>query len=536
MIHKLKFRPSNSFYNDYVSKKETAQNILGTFDKDSIRSLSNKLSAVTYPAEIRTELLQYNQDLKSEKAQKYKSALSNPNARFIVTGQQLGILGSPMYTFYKALTAVKLAEVLNLEQNEFFYIPLFWLESEDHDFQEVNHFRMWDRQFGVKKYTYTGEDKGRCSMRHYQFDSSIAELIKQVDSDLADTEFKPWVMDFLRENYQAGNNWIQAEREMLKLFFDQYGLLYFPPGEPGIKRSSSPLFEKVAHNAEANDEAFVTGSREMVRAGYDNQVSVIPGKAFLFFENDELQREHLLFGDHSFNLSESRRPLTKDNVLQFIRQKPHKVSTNVVSRTLLQSYLMPVSCYVAGPGEIAYWGQLGMVFKMMKLERPVVYPRISATLVEPKIQRYFKKLGLEYSEVGNDEKLFLENFAKNKNLEDLQLIESGREQINEVLVRLKQNMLKIDATLDSAWQKAHGRIQQQFDFIQQKTLNAIQQQNQVDQNRLRQIYAAFYPQNLPQERAVSILYFINKFGLDSLRSSLNELDALDIQHQVLQID
>jgi len=533
MSNVLKTKLYNKFYYDYLSGNKEIQKFLPAFKNVNWQETTKSiLENNNIYRQVKEQIIRQNSDISSERDLEKLSELKNENSVFIITGQQLGLLASPLYTIYKMITAVNLADYLNSQNLGFNYLPLFWLESEDHDFQEINHFGIWDKNFNPIKLTYQGHDRGKTSIKHYTFDEQINPFIENLRNELIPTEFTDSLFSKLRKIFKTKKLWLNATHEFLKDIFSETGFLFFKPGDPEIKKLSVPFFTKIIENSLELNTQFKNISDELKKQGYPNQVTVYEGKSFLFFEDDELQREHMFFTENHYYTSDTIQKFEKDKLLQVIKNNPEKISTNVVSRPLLQSWLLPTAAYVAGPGEIAYWAQIGGMFEQVKLTMPVVYPRVSATLLEPKIQRFVNKYDFDIENMPKKQEEFI---AKVLSSEDDTTFKNVRVNFAKELETIKQKMISVDPTLENVFSKTSDKILGQADFLEQKTLKAIEQKNQIMVSQLQQIHSAFFPENSPQERYLTFVYFLNKYGSDIIKKLLASLKQDDFRHQIIEI-
>ncbi len=523
----------NTFYRDFINGKKETHEFLPNFKISNWKKLSDLVcgNSIIHP-KVKDNLFKTNSDLTSTKSKENLNLLKKNNTVFIVTGQQLGLLASPLYTIYKMITAIKLADKLNSQNTGFNYIPIFWLESEDHDFEEVNHFGVWDKQFNPKIIKYKGSNDGKKSMRHYDFDENIGDVLDELKNELLTTEFSETLFRKLQLLFKPGMSWLESSRELLKDIFENSGILFFQPGHEEIKSLSTTFFSDVLVKGNELENEFIDRSKKLATAGYANQVTVVPGKTFLFFEDDNLQREHLYRDDKGYYLSDPEKRINQEKIDSIIKNNPEKISTNVISRTLFQSWLMPTVAYIAGPGEIAYWAQIGGLFDKMNLTMPVVYPRLSATIVEPKINRFITKnkvngesLPVKRTDFTNE---FLKSGADN-------FFDSSRISIDRELEILKTKVIEIDSTLENTWQKTKERIINQIDFLENKSVKAKEQKEQVLISQLHQIHNAFFPDENPQERYLTFVYFLNKFGPDIFIRLFENVNLEIHGHQLITI-
>ncbi len=231
----------NKLYKDFVKGKFDEYPNPLTPDWEMI---SNELSPQSDIQQKAKHILKnQNSDLTSEKAKTYLQMLDDPASEIIITGQQLGLFLSPVYTIYKAITVINLVEKLNQEvKNQKKYIPVFWLESEDHDFPEINHFGLWDAGMQPQTLTYSGQDYQKKSIRHYHITEEISLLFDELNEQLIQTEFTSDLISLLKSIYAPGANWLKATRTFFKHLLHDQGLLFFEPGDREIKESVGSIF------------------------------------------------------------------------------------------------------------------------------------------------------------------------------------------------------------------------------------------------------------------------------------------------------
>jgi bacillithiol biosynthesis cysteine-adding enzyme BshC len=474
-----------------------------------------------------------NADLSSEKAQMYLSALDDPDTQLIFTGQQLGLFLSPIYTIYKAITVIKLVEKLNTN-NGTKYIPVFWLESEDHDFAEVNHFGIWDSSMHPQVVKYAGKDDGKKSVRHYKLTDDIHSCISELKEYLIETEFSPDLFSALEKTYKEGTGWLSATRELFKNLFHDQGLLFFEPGHPEIKEISAPFFVHLLENSENISGEFQKKSEQMVDAGYFNQVKALSGRTFVHVEDTEQNRMHIRFEDGRY-LRDNENSISRNEIRSYVDKNIQKISTTVISRPILQSWLFPVAAYIAGPAEVAYWSQLSTLFSKFNLSVPVVYPRISLTLIEPKIDRFISKQAIDITKIEQKKQDFLDDCfaARSEKGEDPFI--ALKSSLSQAKSNITGYLKLVDPTLIASSEKILEKIQHQIDVLAQKAVQAQQRKEQTVTNQLEQVHHSIFPEGVPQERFISIVYFLNKYGPGFVTDLIDKMELNNFQHQIIEI-
>jgi bacillithiol biosynthesis cysteine-adding enzyme BshC len=533
----LKRQLYNSFYHDYIADKSNAHDFINSphhisWDQQ-IHSID--LNSSRYQ-KVKQILIDQNTDLTSEKANINLEYLTHPESVILITGQQLGLFASPLYTIYKIISTIKLAEYLNKQNNSFKYLPVFWLETEDHDFKEINHIGLLDKDFQPKRIIYEGKDRAKVSLRHYQIEPSISSFMSEIEENLLITEFSDDLFKKISENYTPNNNWMTAIRDFLKEIFHPYGLLFFQPGDEALKKISVDFFTQLLLKGKEIRDAFDNQSNKLMAMGYQNQVKNIPGQTFLHLELEDNQREHLYKEGESYFFKDSGKRFNQSEVISLITNNPIIVSSTVVSRPILQSWLLPVAAYIAGPGEIAYWAQLGEMFHGFELAMPVVYPRISATIVEPKIARYIGKYSLEIDDLPYKMNKFIETYFKNlgeKKGEDP--LKDLHQLLDNETIKVESYLKTLDPTLVGIGKKSFERMLQTLDNLENRVIKVKEQKESQLTSHLKQIHASFFPKETPQERFQSPIYYLNKFGPDFIEHLFSELEIDKFNHQLLYL-
>ena len=227
---------------------------------------------------------------------------------------------------------------------------------------------------------------------------------------------------------------------------------------------------------------------------------------------------------------------SREELEDLIKSHPEKISTSVISRPLMQSWLMPVVAYIAGPAEIAYWSQLGTLFDCLQLVVPVVYPRISASILEPKIVRYIVKHNPEITQLSVNRQKFIDAYFKNRQSKDgMNPFEQSKSQLLEIEELYQAYLTELDPTLLQVSKKTFERIHSLLQNIEQKTIKVREQKESILYQNLTQIHESIFPLGQPQERFISIIYFLNKFGPGILKKFADKINITKFKHQLIYI-
>ncbi len=478
--------------------------------------------------------------------------LASADCVAVVTGQQLGILGGPMYAFYKAFSAIQLAKKLSTEFPSVKFVPVFWLESEDHDLDEVAQIHIVNRNSEVETIRYVpselvdgvGADKWRKQVGPIVLEEEPrAKFFAELRAGLPQTAFTEEVLAEYERCYATGKTFVDAFALLLSRCFGKEGLLLFDANSREVKALGRELVKKEIETSPALSEKIILQSVALEES-YHAQVK--PRALNLFYITDDGERllllEHERFTgqtERSFFLKGSRKTFGYDEILKEIEARPERFSPNVVMRPLMQDVFLPTISYVAGPGEIAYFAQFRSGYEWADLPMPLIQPRMSATIVEERFERTFAKFQL------TPEQILLEGRGSNKALFDSMIdspltgtFESALIEIEQRLEGLRESVVGVDATLDGALTSIKGKVLTTVRDFQNKTLAAERKQHATTKAQLDKLLAGLLPAGGLQERELNLVYFLNKYGmgfLDTLKEALVER-ALDFhQHHVIHV-
>ncbi len=461
--------------------------------------------------------------------------LGDSNTITLTTGQQVGIFTGPLYTIYKAITTIKLAEYLKLKYENFNFVPIFWLAGDDHDFEEVRSLNLIDAENNFKTVTYSDgleDEANRGSVGNLEFNENIETVIAEIEKILRPTEFTAELMNFIRSCYNPEQTFASSFKKMMMKFFDEYGLLIIDATDARIKELLKPVFLKEIGEFGLHTNSLVSLSAELEEL-YHAQVKVKPVNLFMNYDGGRHLIEPI---DEEFRLKGKRKRFTKEELLDEIAQAPENFSPNVLLRPVCQDYLFPNAFYIGGPGEISYYAQLQPLYEFYSIPYPIVYPRSSATLLENNSNIVLNKFGLELNEV------FVSNSnITNKIVEILDernfhsLFENSLERIDDIYSSLENELLEIDKTLSDVLEKNKQRTLQNFQALRDKVDKAQARRYENSVRQINKVKNLLYPNENLQERELNIIYFLNKYGMDFIKQLYSQLGINRFTHQIIEI-
>lgn len=460
-------------------------------------------------------------------------ALSSKNTFAIVTGQQLGILGGPLYTFYKIITTIKLAAYLRSIYKEYNFVPVFWLAGDDHDYDEVRFIKMLDDQNKVVNITYSDEieeETNRGDVGSIEFRATINTFFEEVGKNLRETEFKQNVLDFYKSFYSEGKTFKSGFKELIFSLFDKYGLVIFDPQGKELKQLLKPIFKKEILDFRIHTQKLVEISAKLEEV-YHAQVKIQPIN--LFF-HDEEGRYLIEPSENEFKLKRKRRKFTKEELLTLIDETPEKFSPNVLFRPICQDFLLPTAIYVGGPSEISYFAQVMPLYKMFGMPEPIVYPRSSATIVEKAISSVIQKYSVNVTLLfQNPDELVEKVISSQSNYTIENLFRPAYEDVGKAMDELQNNLLLIDKTTSDSVIKYRQKIISYIDELRGKSNESNKRKHDIAMKQLEKLIIALYPEKNLQERELNFIYFADKYGVEVLDQIFNSLEINKFDHQLI---
>jgi bacillithiol synthase len=458
--------------------------------------------------------------------------LRNPQTVAIVTGQQAGLFGGPLFTLLKALTALNLAERIRSEQGVQ-VVTIFWIDSEDHDWHEVRSCGVLDSELAPRS-TSLADMPGAHSgpVAGIRLDDSIETAIAELEATLPSTEFTPDLVGKLRQAYAPGAGMADAFGRWLESILGPLGLVVYDASDRAAKSLVADLFAReVEHPGETARLASEAGDR-LQAAGYHAQAMPAAGSVALF---------HLNSGRHAIQhdgtgFTVGAEPLTREDLIARIRQQPETFSPNVLLRPLVQDTLFPTIAYVAGPNELAYLAQLREVYAAFGIPMPLMYQRASATLVDSNAMKFLTRHNLEF------ESLRAQDEAALNELLQAQLPATVERSVHDALRSVEERMstvalevTQIDPTLEGAARSTLTRMQEDVKKLHAKIIQAAKRKDETLKRQFHHARALVFPGGHPQEREIGFVYFLNKYGPALIDRLVEELPVEMGQHWVITI-
>ena len=517
----------SSFYDFNFNNKEEYINKFKSIKESRTRQMPDRSQLFSI---INNQYVNFK---RSKITSKNIDLLKDEKTLAVVTGQQLGIAGGPLYTFYKIMTAIKLSNYLSERYDDYNFVPVFWLEGDDHDFNEIRSINVIDENNEVSNIKYDDgidDEEDRGSVGQIKITDSINTFFDELNKKLRDTEFKGDLVNKLKDFYGTGKTFKDAFKELVSWLFDEHGLIIFDPQDSEFKALLKPVFKKEINDFRQHTEKLVSVSAELEEL-YHAQVKVHPVN--LFYSNDE-GRFLIEPVENEFRLKRKRKKFTHEELIKIIETSPENFSPNVLLRPICQDFILPTAFYVAGPSEIAYFAQVTPLYKIFEIESPIIYPRSSLTIIEKNINSTLNKYELKIQDIFTEpEKLKIRVVESVSKVTLDEIFKDSSNKIEIALDQLKEKLFEFDKTISDASTKYKQKIFNDLENLKGKALEAQKKKHEITLRQIDKIINSLYPNSNLQERELNFIYFAHKYGLNILKQIFNELEINKFKHQAI---
>ncbi|MTI88759.1 MAG: bacillithiol biosynthesis cysteine-adding enzyme BshC [Balneolaceae bacterium] len=516
--------PFSSLFQTYISNfsKLSSLYTYNPLRDADIEKRSKQLKGGTHRTDYITALKDYHTSLGIEEEQDAPlQKLRQDNVLTVVTGQQLGVYGGPLFTVYKTATAILLARKWEEKLNRP-VVPVFWMADEDHDFDEI----AWTGILGRKDFHKIKLDKegNNFAVADQLINAEFLSFKEKVKEELFDTDFTEALWSQLQGYYKEGHTHGQAFARLINHWFAKEGVLIAGSNYPAVKELLKAELKHSIEEADPIHQAIEKQSTE-VDEGYHQQVT--NGDTNLFYVSKEQGRVKIQKDGSGWKAADTN--WNHEQLLQAIEDQPHAFSPNVFMRPILQDKLLPTLGYVAGPGEIAYYAQMKKLYHEFDLEMPVIFPRLSITLIESGISRITEKLPFDFSDYSKRIEDLEKEFVEQADTPDLEAVfGKWKQDIQSTTERPSKVINEIDPTLDGTVGKTIAGFSNELDKLKGKVYRSIKQQEVTQIKRIEKIKVNLFPDGGLQERSVSPVYFMNKYGLDIWSKLIDELEEQEL--------
>lgn len=504
----------SSFFLDYISKKEKLQPFYHRFPtieafKDQIKDKQSSFSSTVRQTLADTLESQYKDLTTSQITASNIKSLRDDNTFTITTGHQLNIFTGPLYFIYKIVSVINACRRLKEVYPKYNFIPVYWMASEDHDFDEISYFKLYG-----KKYTWITDQQGAVGRFNPQ---SLSTILKQLPGDVS----------IFERAYLKNKTLSDAVRCYVNELFGEEGLVVVDADSRALKAQLALVItdDLFHHSAKTHVE---NTNKALESSGYHTQVYA---REINFFFLDGNLRNRLESTDDGFTVVDSTLRFTSDEIKKLIEKEPEKFSPNVILRPLYQELILPNLAYFGGPAEVIYWLQLKGVFDHFEVPFPILMPRNFALVLDGPTARKFDKTGLTIAELF-EEKNYLFNDWVLKNTHHNLTLTQEHKAFQEMFEEIRKRAEVIDSSLLRMIDAETKRADKSLSKIEQKLLRAEKRKHKDKLRQIEEVKEALFPSGGLQERSDN---FLNFYQSDSgfIKKLLNRFDPFDYSFNIL---
>ena len=465
----------------------------------------------------------------------HATKLGQSNTYAVVTGQQAGIATGPLYTLYKAVGTIRAAAELHRKFPDYTFVPVFWIEGDDHDFDEARTISILERSGDIRTLRYDDGDTRRLHVGDRVIrQNAFQDFIADVRESLGETDFSAELFAKIEAAYAGSDSTLTDgfARSLYALAGD-LPIVLISSRNPILKSLAKEVFVREAQQPEALFQALQSRTNELAEQNIPTPIAPKQGALFLTHQQERLSLD---IEGHGYQLRGTSITMSRDETVALAIEHPERFSPNVALRPLVQDAILPTAIYLGGPSEVAYMGQLQEVYESFGMEQPAIAPRPFVTLVEPKASRALERSGIDSIQ------LFDQNFDPGQQLIDEALENELEEALNMARTLLEEGFEKmkpVTASIDQSLVKALGasshKAGKELDNFGARLRSALKRKNETEINRLEGARALLLPGGALQERTLNPLYIANKYGPERLREVLGEIMLLPGKMQLISL-
>lgn len=525
---------------EYLQGQPDLVNLLGGdfHSPDLLKVVAEKRHKVPYPRDLASAIhADYGEENLTPEMKHSLELLKSGEALAVVTGQQLGLFGGPLYTYYKCLSVIALAQRLTHQLSQP-VIPLFWLENADSDYSEIVSIALPQRDGDIFNLIYTTPQLYEGPIvAYHRYGEEIGETVASLRDYFRDRQSPQGIVDSIAQIYQPGKRVTDAFRELLRDWFGGEGLLAVDPRSPHLLPLTSPFWVKVWEKPNRLLTAISIASRILIDLHLPLQVPLRDDVLPVYYLTPDHTRFRLSLKGERVEITRGEEIGSVEMMRQWALDNPDYFSPSALLRPLLQDFLLPTLAYVAGPSELAYHSQSGKLYDILDIPHPVLIPRLSASLVEPFIKRLLSRHNWSFSDaLGGKEVLLAQKGLTPENI--VQLFDSGSAHLKAWLERIKRAVEESTPQVDISQEldRARRKLTYQWEKLRHLTLRKLNERDNVRIRHSEQVIAHLLPQGKLQERVYSPLYFMALYGQRELRNRLlSDWQPFDPKHLVIYL-
>jgi bacillithiol biosynthesis cysteine-adding enzyme BshC len=413
-------------------------------------------------------------------------------------------------------------------------IPIFWVAGDDHDFEEVNHAYVLDRETEVREVAYKTPPEKQVSTAYVTFgdQDELARAKEQLREYLGDTDFTSQLYDLIDRTYTSEETFASAFGKLMSAFMRDTGLILFCPGDEDAKKFGAPFLKQVIEKQDSLQAAIGEANDEITGLGYHLQVEKKDNAAHLFYDLDG--RKPVMRDGDGFTVDDRR--FSREELLALVDERPERFSPDVLTRPIFQSYLFPTISQKSGPAELAYLAQIYKAFELFERPVPVYYARPTVTIVEKRFEKMMEQYDISFEDLTGDIEQVVNRVLARSFPENLDAhVEQLKRDVEERFERFMKESLEFDPSLREFGKQIYGKIDYNLKAFEGKVFSSHKKKSKDTRERIYRIWHALFPNRGLQERTLNLTYFISKYGFDFVTFLADRMDSEESSHQLLNL-
>lgn len=515
---------------DYLDEKPELQAFYNRFPTLENFKFQLEDKGLSFRAESRTILVdalkkQYKNTSTSESTLKNIEDLKQENAFTITTGHQLNLFTGPLYFLYKIVTTINLSKELKQKHPKYNFVPVYWMATEDHDFEEINYFN-----FKGKKVHWNKEASGAVGALSTE---GLEDVFNLLSKELGATKNANYLKMLFEKAYIKHTNLTDATRFLANELFKDYGLVILDANDKELKKQFIPFIKDELVNQTSFKNVSETNNQinELPNQPYGIQVN--PREINLFYITENL-RERFLFENDVYKVNNTSISWSQSEILQHLDEVPERFSPNVIMRPLYQEVVLPNLCYIGGGGELAYWFQLKQFFNKVEVPFPILVLRNSVLIQSEDQNKKLHNLNVSHEDIFLKRNAFI-----NKKVRDISNIDIDFSAQKELLKKQFETLYKLTEQTDKSFL---GAVKAQevkqlngLDHLEKRLLKAQKRKLSDEVSRMTDLQNELFPNQSLQERNTNFSEFYLEYGDQLIPKLIENLEPLKGEFLILNL-
>ncbi len=528
----IPFRDTNYFSElicDYLDENQALQPFYNHFPKlENFKTqiTEKEASVTTHTRAVLVEVLQkqYQNVNASTLTLANIESLGEGQTFTITTGHQLNLFTGPLYFLYKIISTINLTNELKAKHPEYNFVPVYWMATEDHDFDEIDYFN-----FKGKKVKWTRDASGGVG----ELDTNgLDQVFESYSNQLGHGKNAEFLRDLFKKAYLEHENLAEATRYLANALFKDYGLVIIDANTPDLKRLLIPyiereLLEKVSYNAVEKTNA------ELSKISEAYKIQVNPREINLFYLTKGL-RERIIEKNGSYYVNDTEIKWSKSELLKHLHENPERFSPNVIMRPLYQEVILPNLCYIGGGGELAYWFELKAYFETVNVPFPMLLLRNSVLVKTEKQTQKIEKLELSLKDLFLKQEVLINQQVKALSNIDIDFT-SQKEHLQNQFKNLYQLAEVTDKSFLGAVAAQEKKQLKGLSNLEKRLLKAQKRNLNGHIDRITEIQDQLFPGQSLQERNLNFSELYLEFGDQLIHQLVLNLQALKGEFLILNL-